>query len=125
MTELHHEYLAGRQKWEHEDHLINQRLTWLLNSQSLFFAAYALALQATSSPKVDPRVFKFLSYMPWIGIFSSILILIGIIAATEAMNALKKDKRFTFDIRTRTTWSGILPSYFLPMLFIIAWLLFR
>jgi hypothetical protein len=122
MANPHEEYLAGRQKWEHEDNLINQRLTWLLNSQSLFFAAYAIALQAVSSPNPDPRVYKFLTYLPYIGISTCILILFGVFAATNSLRLLKKDKRFTFDVLPSSTWTGLLPSYLLPLSFICAWL---
>jgi hypothetical protein len=125
MADIHEEYLAGRQKWEHEDNLINQRLTWLLNSQSLFFAAYAIALQAVSSPNPDPRVYKFLTNLPYIGITTCILILLGVIAATNAMRLLKQDKRFIFDVRPSSTWTGLLPTYLLPVSFIFAWLLVR
>ena len=125
MTSPHEEYLAGRQKWEHEDHLINQRLTWLLNSQSLLFAAYALALHSTTVAKVDPRIYKVLNTLPLVGIASSALILMGIIAATEAMRVLKKSKRFTYDVRSRTTWCGLAPAYLLPILFIVGWCLVR
>ena len=125
MADVHEEYLAGRQKWEHEDNLINQRLTWLLNSQSLFFAAYAIALQAVSSPNPDPRVYKFLTNLPYIGITTCVLILLGVIAATNAMRLLKQDKRFTFDVRPSSTWTGLFPTYLLPVSFIFAWLLVR
>lgn len=119
MTEHHQEYLAGRRKWEHEDHLINQRLTWLLNSQSLLFAAYAIALQSVSADTPN-RALKFVSVCPFIGIATSSLILIGILAATDAMRILKKGK-YTFDVRTRITWAGIAPAYCLPIVFIVAW----
>lgn len=38
-----------REKWTHEDDLINHRITWLFVSQTLLFAGYGLLLQVRSS----------------------------------------------------------------------------
>lgn len=40
---------------EREDDLIDQRLRWLLTSQGFLFTAFAAALAAISSEKVDPK----------------------------------------------------------------------
>ena len=69
--------------WHHEDTLINHRLTWLLTSQSLIFVAYGWALNSENGIKITKTIIK-------VGLFTSSLIFIGLLAAILAQIVLRK-----------------------------------
>ncbi len=62
---------AEKLKFEHE--LINRRVTWLLTSQTILFAAYGVAL--------DTSTRWFLRTVAFTGAALAILLLAGIVAA--------------------------------------------
>lgn len=77
-----------RQCWEHsrnfiqhEDNLIDHRLTWLATSQTIFFAGYVLQFTAMA-PSSPPRFLKW--GIPLFGIISCLLIYASILAALIA-----------------------------------------
>src|SRR2546425_10826614 len=84
-------YNLFRQRLEHEDNLIIQRLSWLVASQSFLFTAYAIVLNgltATPPPAVagymeqQRLVFRLI---PVVAIITNGLIYLRIIAAGAAM----------------------------------------
>lgn len=74
-----------RERWKHEDELIHQRMSWLLGTQSVLFAAYGLALQAAqgASGRQDPG--QLLGVLPLVGIAVAISTGLGVLAARAAM----------------------------------------
>lgn len=109
-----------RLAFEHE--LINQRLTWLLTSQGLLFAAYAFAVEKSQD--------KFLLVLPKLGIAVSILLLIGVgcgfIAKIVLWRKQNKDKEKCKDWEplgpsTVNTFIALLVDMMLPVIFAIAW----
>ena len=104
-------------KFEHE--LLNRRVTWLLTSQTILFAAYGLA------DKDDPKIYKFVETIPCIGLILSIAIFVGIIASIAAKTTIwldHKDEYPEFGVRTWITIMGLTPDFFLPILFSFGWL---
>ena len=45
------EYIFLREEMRHEDNLINARLSWLVNSQSFLFGAFAITLNGSTQSK--------------------------------------------------------------------------
>lgn len=114
------EYLDRR---IYENELINQRLNWLLASQSLLFAGYGAVLSASLQKHIKERVAKVAVSL---GAASAFLIWLGIIAALGAsisLTAQLGDEHFTQGLRTWTNLTGWSVPFFLPLLFIGAWVM--
>jgi hypothetical protein len=100
--------------FEHE--LINRRLTWLLTSQTILFAAAGLALGEKSDKlKVEP----FIKVVAISGAVIASLILVGIVAAILAKIPVWNDyrsqegrKNEPFGARTEITFVAFLPDIF-------------
>lgn len=111
-----HEY-SERMKFEHE--LINRRVTWLLTSQSILFAAYGIALNANAS--------SFLGVVAFTGAMTAVFVLVGILASFAAKFCTWKDfqnsgnQKEPFWVRTPITYLGFVPDFMLPILFAIVW----
>ena len=75
MSKNFSDYEDLREKWTHEDDLINHRITWLLLSQTLLFTAYGIFLQTASQPDHLASVDKLIPVIPLIGFAVSIIIM--------------------------------------------------
>ena len=115
------EYL-DRLKFEHD--LINRRISWLLTSQSILYAAYGLAGKAES--KLPDLFFNVVAFS---GLAVSSLVLVGVIAAALAKWFVWRkyiDESGDINepwggIKTWTTVMGLFPDFFLPLVFIGGW----
>jgi hypothetical protein len=65
-----------RSAMEHENELVNHRLTWLLSSQAFLFAAFALTFQASTKLDVKPDQKVFYQFV--LAGFAFIGILVGL-----------------------------------------------
>jgi hypothetical protein len=135
------EYSRYREKWVHEDHLINHRLNWLIMTQTILFAAYGLLIGVKvgkSEPKLEDckclenlemdKIENILNVLPAIGIAVSTLILLGIIGAVGVMYELRKSRteqveNMDIGVALLTSILGQLTGLLLPIVFIIGWLL--
>jgi hypothetical protein len=122
----HEKYLAAREKWVHEDNLINYRLSWLLLSQTILFATYAVLLAAPNTVPQFERINKLLVILPWIGVVNLIIAYISILAALSAQYKLKEaiGREFEVTLGTLTLGGfilGHLAAIFLPWVFFVAW----
>lgn len=117
-----HDQGFERLRFEHE--LINRRLTWLLSSQSILFAAYGVALFATEPGTSQAAAADlFLRVTAITGTVIAILILIGIVAGILAKRTVWKDsKEKQFGVRTWITYLGLVPDILLPLVFAVAWI---
>ncbi len=116
-------YQDLREKWVHEDNLVNHRLTWLLVSQTLMFAGYGVLLDSLGrcpSPSQASHIRRLLTYLPFFGIATSLLILGGIVAAVWALIILRR-RNAGLDVYRWTTVLSFLASIGLPVVFAIAW----
>ena len=109
-----------RLAFEHE--LINRRLTWLLTSQTILFAAYAFSLDT----QLLPAAASFRGVTAMSGLVIAALILVGVLCAIVAKRAVWKDyesshKGEQFGVRTRVTYVALVPDTVLPVVFIAAW----
>ncbi len=130
-------YKIIRSQIEHEDNLINQRLSWFIAAQAFLFTAYAILLNAPT----DVRAQKFatqqnllLFLVPVVAIGMSILIYTTIFAATIAMAHLRRllESRVQEKERARlppvqgyrfTLLLGQAAPILIPLLFIVIWIL--
>jgi hypothetical protein len=109
---------SNRLEFEHV--LINRRLTWLLTTQSILFAAYGLATRADKAAEV------FLAVTPIAGIAVSGMIFIGILCGVFAKWYTWQDsEKKEFGVRTWITILALLPDLMLPVVFALAWIWIR
>ena len=106
---------------EFEHNLINNRITWLLVSQSLLFNAYAEAISKDSATVL-------LGTIAVVGIFVSALVMFGIGAAIAAKvyawTDLKRHSEYAgqpLGVRTPITIIGFVPELMMPIAFCGAW----
>jgi hypothetical protein len=124
-------------KWAREDDLINQRLTWLMVSQTLLFSAYAALYYAeatTFAAKCDLRDFnakieKANSFIPLLGAVSSGAIWIAVFGAVSAMLMLwrrhekvRSPHHHPIFVSRLTTCLGLVPALIIPLVFAFVWL---
>jgi len=122
-----------RQAFEHD--LINRRLTWLLSSQTILFAALALIVHNDVKEEYKTLFFKTISYL---GIFISISIFIsicmGIVAKylnfrdeqkNQEKNPHKYDGPVQWGVRWYITAIALVPDIAMPVGFFAAWVCMR
>jgi uncharacterized membrane protein YciS (DUF1049 family) len=84
----------------HEDELINHRLTWLLTSQTILFAAYSLVISSDNAE----RLAKLINTIFFVGFTVTAIILVGILAAiTAAITAYRKIKHLDSEADNKVT----------------------
>jgi hypothetical protein len=114
------EYLR-RLGFEHE--LIERRIGWLLASQSLLLTGYALALG-----KSDDAAQSYRHWVSFIGPLLAIAVWCGVLAAILAKyrtwrDYQKGDPTATWGVRTSITLLGLVPDFFLPLIFTFVWVM--
>lgn len=102
---------------------MNQRITWLLTSQTILFAAYGFTLTAKGKLAIN-----FQTVIAASGMTAAILMLIGILAGLHAKRAVWRDYRKGYNprqkwgVRTGATWACLVPDVFTPVVFVGAWM---
>ena len=132
-------YENTRKQIEHEDALINHRLTWLLMLQGFLFSAYGFSLsaEATAISKCSELVFfqkinDIRDSIALIGFVSSITLLAGVLAANRALITLVEEwNNFPVNIKNDFPriiggkllgmYGGLIPTVFLPLFFCGLW----
>lgn len=122
------DFKAIREKWVHEDNVINHRLTWLILSQAMLMAAYGWSIGSTGSAAMKTQ--KLLIVIPFFGILFAVAIGLSVIAAVIAQNSLRQhlgaDKwpaPYNIDTLTTLNWPGRIAAISLPIFLFILWLL--
>lgn len=123
------ERYENRLKFEHE--LINRRLTWLLTSQTILFAALALLLTTDVSPdaeKLSVYLKSLKNIISFLGKAISISILFGVLMGFMAKIMLWCDynkehpiNERPLGVRTTISFLAFIPDVLIPLAFIIAW----
>lgn len=112
-------------RWWQEDALVNNRVTWLLQSQILLFAAYGLI--ARNSPvggEFSQEFNALLAALPWLGFGIGLVITLGIHAAWSAQKVLfnlYSPQGMVVGVHDVTTTVGRIPGRALPLLFAAGW----
>ncbi len=105
---------------EHE--LINRKLTWLLSSQSILFAALALVI--SMDLKLPQQFSKVIAIL---GILISSLIWVGVVMSIVAKVLIWKDynkeplNNVGLGVRNWITFIALIPDFFMPLAFVFAW----
>jgi hypothetical protein len=133
-------YNLVRERLEHEDNLIVQRLSWLVASQSFLFTAYAIVSNGlmtqppqTGSPHFADQLQRLFQLIPVVAMLASILIYISILAAVLTMRRLRTGYRSRFGpeedglppIMTAAPVRlyGLVAPLLLPLVFTTIWLI--
>jgi len=119
-------YLRYWQDLDKEDKLVNDRINWLLLSQSILFAAVGFAGQGNGG--------GLFAVVSWVGFLLSVLIWVSVIAAVSSglrfrmlmyTNCPEKDYPDEEYPQLRRPWWNIAPGYiapiFMPAVFVGAW----
>src|SRR5207248_6764479 len=129
-------YQIIRAQIEHEDNLINQRLSWFVAAQSFLFTAYAILLNAPSPMRVEKFVTQqdiLFPLIPVVAIGMSLLIYTTIFAAMRAMANLRRLLESHLNERERavlppvqgyrlTLLLGQAAPILIPFVFMLSWI---
>lgn len=118
MPEIEKEKLA-RDRWWHEDALINHRLTWLLTAQIALFAGYGWIIEKITQTAHDLILYGDLVWLfPLFGFISALAFLVSIISAIKAQTRIAaKFPEIDFPV---DKWAWAAPIA-IPLLFLLAW----
>jgi hypothetical protein len=115
----------------HEDDLINQRVSWLVSSQSFLLTAYAITVNGLAGDDTKPLVHlqrKLLSLLPVVGIACVLLVVVALIGGLLAMSELRRfaatklPKQELFLICKPTTqFLGVSAPVLIPVAFLVIW----
>jgi hypothetical protein len=121
-----------RRRLEHEDNLVNQRLSWILTSQAFLLTGYAILLNAPTDLRsaLYVRHHGLLMWLiPLTGIITVLLIWFAILGALIAMRDLRTRAaaQSGFDAspiqgRPLTLWLGLSAPILIPAVFLSTWL---
>ena len=122
-----------RRRLEHEDNLVNQRLSWILMSQAFLLSGYAILLNAPIDLRSEmyARHHALLMWLiPLTGTATVLLIWVSIVGALLAMRDLRARAATYpgFDSshiqgRGITRWLGMAAPLLVPAVFLLSWLL--
>ncbi len=111
---------VARSRWWQEDSLVHNRLTWLLQSQIILFAAYGWFVR-TEDP--TEKLLALTNLLPVIGLLICLIIAISVSAAWKAQEVLVKEYsgKFILGVSDSTTKSGRIAGKWLPIIFGVSW----
>lgn len=123
MPEIEKEKLA-RERWWHEDVLINHRLTWLLTTHIALFAGYGWIIEKITQTGHDLILYgRFVWLFPLFGFISALAFLVSIISAIRTQTSIAaKFPEIDFPADKWCTWGRWVAPIVAPLLFLIAWL---
>src|ERR1700745_1476760 len=116
----------------HEDDLVNQRVSWLVNSQSFLLTAYAITLNGLAADASKPLAIvqrKLLDLLPLVGIACVLLVCVALIGGLCALGELRrfaKDEdpreRLCLISKPTTQFLGVSAPVLIPLVFLAIWL---
>ena len=122
-------YRLYSENLDKEDNLINQRINWLLGSQTLLFAAYAVVIKEQNGD-----FYNIINVIQWIGFLSSFIIWLSTLAAIcayfrfhkrlkKALSPLKNIHALfpQLDRNRLVIFCGFIAPVILPIVFMAAW----
>jgi hypothetical protein len=116
----------------HEDDLINQRISWLVNSQSFLLTAYAITVNGLAADQSKPLAAvqrKLLELLPLVGVGCVVLVAVALTGGLFAINELRhfastqypKDRLFLV-CKPRNQFLGVSAPVLIPIVFLVIWL---
>ena len=129
-------YQLFRNRIEHEDNLVMQRLSWLMASQSFLFTAFAIVTNGLSGlPSSGGNTFvgrlqTLTEIIPVVALVNSLLIFVSILAALKAITELRREylrqpellKTLPLQTSRVARAAGLSAPVLLPLLFFAVWL---
>ncbi|MGD8781633.1 MAG: hypothetical protein PVH88_22035 [Ignavibacteria bacterium] len=114
---LEREKLA-RSRWRQKDNLVDNRLTWLLQSQVILFAAFGWLATEQPTGKLE----LLTEILPLVGGLVCLVISISVNSAWQAQKILiKENTEFTLGVSKITSFFGHMAGYGLPLIFLFGW----
>jgi hypothetical protein len=115
----------------HEDDLVNQRVSWLVNSQSFLLTAYAITLNGLAADANKPLAGvqrKLLELLPVVGVACVLLVCVALAGGLFAIGELRrfaatkypKDRLFLVSKPT-TQFLGVSAPVLIPLVFLVIW----
>jgi hypothetical protein len=125
------EFSLMQARLSHEDDLVNQRVSWLVNSQSFLLTAYAITLNGLAADANKPLAivqWKLLNLLPLVGIACVLLVGVALIGGLFAIGELRrfavtkcpKDQLFLVSKPT-TQFLGVSAPVLIPIVFLVIW----
>jgi hypothetical protein len=123
MSEIEKEKLV-RDRWWHEDALINHRLTWLLIAQIALFAGYGWIIEKITETGHDLILYgRFVWLFHLFGFVLALAFLVSIILALRTQTGIaEKFPEIDFPADKWCTWGRWVAPTVVPLLFLIAWI---
>lgn len=126
----------ARERWLHEDALVDQRITWLIQTQGVIGTAYAflryrvadILATPVGAQKLERQVHletlhQFERILQLVGFITSLSMLIGVCAAFIAQIKLKQTfSRYVLDVSSGTTAMGRAAGISMPAASVLAWI---
>jgi hypothetical protein len=122
-----------RKRIEHEDNLLNQRVSWIVSSQAFLLTGYAILVNAPSQLRSEQLVRDhtlLMKLIPLTSICITVLLWFGILAGILAMRDLRACARAHpgyegghIQGRPLTRVIGLATPALVPVVFLITWLL--
>src|ERR1700742_2500611 len=115
----------------HEDDLVNQRVSWLVNSQSFLLTAYAITLNGLAADASKPLAVvqrKLLNLLPVVGVVCVVLVSVALLGGLSAISELRryastnyaKDRLFLI-AKPTTQFLGVSAPILIPIVFLVIW----
>jgi hypothetical protein len=115
----------------HEDDLVNQRVSWLVSSQSFLLTAYAITLNGLAADASKPLAIvqrKLLTLLPIVGVACVLLVCVALIGGLCAIGELRhfaateypKDRLFLI-CKPTTQFLGVSAPVLIPLVFLVIW----
>jgi hypothetical protein len=126
------EYIFLREEMRHEDNLINARLSWLVNSQSFLFGAFAITLNGSAQSKF-PMYAKLnvilVTWLPLAGILAAAASYLTIWAAILHIKRVRRLAQGKYPPHLLplngeifTGRMGLSGAVFIPIIFLAVWI---
>jgi hypothetical protein len=125
------EFSLIQARLSHEDDLVNQRVSWLVNSQSFLLTAYAITLNGLAADASKPLAIvqrKLLNLLPVVGVVCVVLVSIALLGGLSAIGELRryastnyaKDRLFLI-AKPTTQFLGVSAPILIPLVFLVIW----
>ena len=116
----------------HEDDLVNQRVSWLVNSQSFLLTAYAITLNGLAADASKPLAIvqrKLLDMLPVVGVACVVLVCVALVGGLCAIAELRRfaatkcpEDRLFLISKPTTQFLGVSAPVLIPIVFLVIWL---
>ena len=120
-----------RSRLEHEDNLVNHRVSWILTSQAFLLTGYAILLNASAvlRPELHARHHSILmTLIPWIGVISVLVLCLPSLERSSPCATCERPPWFNRDAplthihgRQITRWLGLSAPLLIPPVFLFTW----